>query len=142
MTLKGMNVFIFVTKKLSLTFVAKLKIRTRKTGQAILSLPLHHFDVCYSKQAYFPALPGCSVGWKRDEGCLKNDFCRVRFKERILKMYFRLFLLGLLNSLFSEGIWTAVQANSFLEAIYPQCRDPSARVISLHVHPNSPLVSY
>lgn len=63
MTLKGMNVFIFVTKKFSLPFIAKLKIKTRKTGQAILSLPLNHFDVRCSKQAYFPVLPGCLVGW-------------------------------------------------------------------------------
>lgn len=43
----------------------------------------------------------------------------MRLKERILKIYFRLFLLGFLNfSLFSQSIWTAVQANSFLEAIY------------------------
>lgn len=55
MTLKGMNVFIFVTKKFSLPFIAKLKIKTRKTGQAILSLPLNHFDVRLFQTGLFPS---------------------------------------------------------------------------------------
>lgn len=58
MSLKGIDVFIFVIKKLSLPFTVNLKIKTKNLAKQF-SLLLNHLDVSCSKQAYFPALPRC-----------------------------------------------------------------------------------